>query len=354
MKAIIMAGGHGTRLRPITLTRPKPLVPVAGEACIDFVLKALKEAGVEDIIITTGYRAGELIAHTGGGSRYGDFNIVYSIEDEPLGTAGGVKKMERFLHDTFIVASGDVLADVDFGQLIRFHEERGADATMALTTVDEPTQFGIVGVDDEGRIQRFKEKPAPDEVFSNLINAGIYILEPSVLDLMPENTKFDFSKQLFPKMLESGMKLYATPLSGYWKDIGSPFDLIDANQEMIRRKDGHRAGGSREEFPGVGIKEPFFGGKGVMIERGSNIEASALFPGTIIGRESELTDTVVFHEGKVGKECRIIHSIIGAGSMIGDKCSLEDCVIGDDQKIPNGSSLKGMKIPESEGGNTLE
>lgn len=346
MKAVIMAGGEGTRLRPITLTRPKPLVPVAGDACIDFVLRALVDADVNDIILTTGYRAGELIRHTGGGSRYGDCNIVYSIEDHPMGTAGGVKKMDRFLDDTFIVASGDVLSDVDFSRLIRFHRESGAEATMALTSVEDPTQFGIVGVDNKGRIERFLEKPAPEQVFSNLINAGIYILEPSVLELIPENTKFDFSKQLFPLLLEQGRPMFATPITGFWKDIGHPFDLIDANLEMIRRQGGSIIHGLHTERSGVSLSDPVMIGADVTLGDNCVIDRAALYPLSEVGERTTVEESVVLTDARIGKGCSIIHSVIGAGTVVNDSCDIRDTIIGDGQEIPAGSELKGVRLPD--------
>lgn len=345
MKAVIMAGGEGTRLRPITLTRPKPLVPVAGEACIDFVIHGLVRAGVREIIITTGYRYQEILDHTGDGSRYGDVSISFSIEKTRMGTAGGIKQIESELDDTFIVASGDVLADVDFKGLIRFHEESIAEATMALTTVNEPSQFGIVGTDAHGRIRQFKEKPPPEDVFSDLINAGIYILEPQVLELIPGSTKFDFSKQLFPLMLEQGRRLFATPLSGFWKDIGHPFDLIEANMEIITRRGGNILHTPSSVHPGVKMKEPFMIGSEVQIGEGSTIDGSAVYPGVRVCGSTSLKDSVVLTDARIGRDCTISHSVIGAGTIIHDSCIIRDTILGDGQEIIAGTSCVGMKIP---------
>lgn len=345
MKAVIMAGGEGTRLRPITLTRSKPLVPIAGKACIDYVIERLVSAGVKDIIITTGYKASNLIQHTGGGSRYGDVNITYSIEDSPMGTAGGVKKMERFINDTFIVASGDVVADVDFSSVVDFHRKNQAEATMALTTVDEPTQFGIVGIDPSGRILKFKEKPKPEEVFSNLINAGIYVLEPTVFELLPSNTKYDFSKQLFPDILSRKRRLFATSLSGLWKDIGNPFDLIEANNLMIERKGGDLSTIERSEYVDVSILGSFMAGENVLIGPGSIIASSALYPNVKIGNRVSLDTCLLLDGAEIGNDCRIINSFIGKDSVIGEGSILENCVIGDNQSIEPGCELRDMKKP---------
>lgn len=345
MKAVIMAGGEGTRLRPITLTRPKPLVPVAGEVCIDLVLGSLIRAGIGDVIITTGFRAAELIRHTGGGSRYGSLNIIYSIEDRPMGTAGGVKKMERFLDDTFIVASGDVLSEIDLGELMAFHRERDAEATMALTRVQDPTQFGIVGVDESGRILRFLEKPSRDEVFSDLINAGIYILEPSVLDLIPEATKFDFSRELFPLMLQQGRRLFATPISGFWKDIGDPFDLIGANLGVIEDRGGWMVHTPPGGFGDVSLTGPVMIGKDVVMGRGCAIRRAAVSPCVRFGSGCTVEDSVVMENVTVGAHCSIRHSVVGEGTVIHDGCTIEDTIVGDEQEIVEGSRLKGERIP---------
>ena len=201
MKAVIMAGGEGTRLRPLTRRAPKPLMPVGRRRCIDYSLASLARAGVSEIIVTTSYKADRIVDALEGSDVPG-ISMLFSFERQPMGTAGGVRKISPYLDGTFIVLSADVLADVDLGALVDFHKRKGADATMALTTVENPTEYGIVGLDADDRIERFLEKPAPDEVFSNLINAGIYVLEPHVMEHVPEGTKADFSRNLFPGLLE--------------------------------------------------------------------------------------------------------------------------------------------------------
>ncbi|HIE56992.1 MAG TPA: NDP-sugar synthase [Anaerolineales bacterium] len=347
MKAVIMAGGEGTRLRPITLTRPKPLVPVAGRACIDYVIDRLLMAGVTDIIITTGYRAAQILSYIGGGSRYGEINVVYSIEDIPMGTAGGVKKIEAFLDDTFIVASGDVLSDVDFSSLLDFHRKRKAEATMALTTVKDPTQFGIVGIASDGRIERFREKPPREEVFSNLINAGIYILEPEVLRIVPEKKMFDFSKQLFPIMLETGRRLFATPLKGLWKDIGNPEELIDANLRMVKRKGYYLSSIPKEQWNEVDIREPFMAEEGVKLGVGTHLAGAVLYSGCSVGENSMLEETVVLEEAKIGKGCVLRRTFVGRNAVIEEGAVLENCVIGDGEGVVAGAHLKSVRIPSS-------
>jgi len=218
MKAVVLAGGEGTRLKPLTYKRPKPLIPVAGRPCIDYVLRSLAASGFHEIIVTTAYLSDTLIKSIGDGLDY-NASIVYSFEENPAGTAGAVRRVGMFIDDTFLVAMGDILCDVDFKALYDFHKRKGGVVTIALTDVEDPTQFGIVGLDSKGRIQKFKEKPRKEEAFSNLANAGIYVLEPEVLEFIPTDQKFDVSKDLFPKRIPDrwrvdGHRASARPLEG--------------------------------------------------------------------------------------------------------------------------------------------
>ena len=250
-QAVILAGGEGTRLRPLTSSRPKPLLPVLGVPCIEYVISSLAQAGVRHIILACGYRSEDVVRALGDGRRFG-VDIEFAYEREPMGTAGAVKLLEDRLEGTFVVGSGDTLTDADLGALIDFHARKGAEATMGLTEVEHPEQFGIVGVDADGRIERFKEKPRTEEVFSRVINAGTYVLEKEVLGMIPPGQKYDFSKNLYMDMLERGRGLYATPLNGYWKDIGRPSDLYLANMDMASRRTGSAAP------PGSKAEPPFF------------------------------------------------------------------------------------------------
>src|SRR3989304_5086485 len=235
MKAVVLAGGEGTRLKPLTYKRPKPLMPVAGRPCIDYVLRSLASSGFHEIIITTAYLSDALSKSTGAG-RNSTAPIRYSFEENPAGTAGAVRRVGNFMDETFVVAMGDILCDVDFKALYEFHKRKGGVVTIALTEVEDPTQYGIVGLDAKGRIAKFREKPKREEAFSNLANAGIYVLEPEVLDFIPSDQKFDFAKDLFPKLLAKGVPLYGSRIEGVWMDIGRPPDLWEASMEIGRRE----------------------------------------------------------------------------------------------------------------------
>lgn len=318
-----MAGGRGTRLQPVTDTVPKPFVPIAGQPCIEYVLEALSGADVTDVVATTHYRPWQIIDRLRGGSRY-DLRVFYSIEDEPLGTAGGVRKAAPLLDDTFVVASGDVLADVDVGALVDFHQKRGAVATMALTEVpwDEVSEFGVVATDDEGRIERFQEKPSQDEAFSNLVNAGIYVLEPEALLEVPEATKFDFSKQLFPKLLEAGEPLYARPIDGLWMDVGRPEDLIQASIVMAER----RHGGAYHED--------------ATVHGDATVHRTNLYPGSEVGSGALVEESILYRDSRVGEDATVRSSIVCEEAEVGAGATVVDSVVGAGARVPDGETLE--------------
>ena len=352
-QAVILAGGKGTRLRPLTNACPKPLLPVLGRPCVEYVVEAMAEAGVEEVFLTCGYRAQDMVDALGSGHRFG-VDIVMCLEDSPAGTAGAVKLLEDRLEDTFVVASGDVLADVDVRSLVEQHSKRGAKATMALTTVERPEEFGIVGLDDSGRIERFKEKPRTEEVFSNLINAGIYVLEHEVLPEIPSGEMYDFSKQLFPKLLAAGWPLYGSELGGLWKDIGRPRDLLDANIQMAERRgksikvDGAEGSGrivaGNFSAQGCRIDGPAYIGEGVSIGRGAWLSSSAVGNGTSIAEESEVRSSLLLEGCSLGASCRVCDSLLGNGVVIGDGAALTDCVLGDGVRVKSGERLEGRTL----------
>src|SRR3954453_10252039 len=207
MKAVVMAGGEGTRLRPLTSNQPKPMVPVCGKPCIEHIVELLRLHDVTDIVVTLAFLPQVIRGYLGDGSSLG-VTLEYSVEESPLGTAGSVKNAQELLDETFVVISGDALCDIDITRLVEFHREKGGLATLALKSVDNPLEFGVVICDEEGRIERFLEKPSWGQVFSDTINTGIYVIEPEVLRRIPVGEPFDFSKQLFPNLLEAGKPLY--------------------------------------------------------------------------------------------------------------------------------------------------
>lgn len=232
MKAVIMAGGQGTRLRPLTNRMPKPMVPLLDRPCMEYIIDLLKKHGITEIAVTLQYLPQVIQQHFGDGSSSG-VRLHYFEETAPLGTAGSVKNASDFLDETFLVISGDALTDFDLTSAIQHHREYKALATMVLTQVDDPTRFGVVTTDEQGRVTRFQEKPSWDEVFSNTVNTGIYILEPQILGFFESDVVYDFGKQLFPDLLEQGIPLYGYVGQGYWSDIGTPEQYRETQIDMI-------------------------------------------------------------------------------------------------------------------------
>lgn len=344
LKAVVLAGGEGTRLKPLTYKRPKPLIPIAGEPCIDYMIKSLVTAGFSRVIITTGYMSDTLIKSIGDGKKFGA-SILYAFEESPAGTAGAVKNVSEFLDKTFVVASGDVLADVDIKAIYDYHREKKAVATMALTEVQNPTEFGIVGLDDDNRIIKFKEKPKEDEVFSNLINAGIYVLEPEVLDFIPKDQMFDFSKNVFPALLENKIPLYGMTIPGLWMDIGRPSDVLAATFEVVERN------GKEMKIGDINIKGKIIVGEGVKFENDIKIIGpSFIGNGIELGRGSVLEKVCVYDNVKIDRGVTINNSIIMSGTYLGWRCEVvnsvvsNNCTLEDDVKITDSVIGEGVTI----------
>ena len=231
-KALILAAGEGTRLRPLTLDRPKPMLPIAGRPLLEHTIEWLRSHGIAEIAINLHHQPQTIVEHFGDGSRFG-VQITYSHEDPILGTAGAAKRLQQFFDATFVVIYGDVLTDLNLAELIGFHRHKWAAVTAALYRVENPSACGLVGIDDSWRITRFVEKPPPDEVFTDLANAGVLALEPWVLSCIPPDTFYDFGHHLLPDLLASGLPLYGYPISDttYLIDIGTPEKYERAQRE---------------------------------------------------------------------------------------------------------------------------
>src|ERR671920_634508 len=262
MKAIIMAGGHGTRLRPLTSDQPKPMIRIVNLPCMEHIVNLLSRHGITEIGVTLQFMPEEIQDYFGDGSEWG-VNIRYSIEDAPAGTAGSVKMAEQQLGlegERLLIISGDALTDADLTRLVEFHEEKGSDATMVLKAVENPLDFGIVITEADGRISRFLEKPAWGQVFSDTVNTGIYLLEPSATAEIPEEGEYDFSKELFPQLLDAGRPLYGYITEDYWEDIGTLEQFAGAQRDVL---DG-RVQGIRP--PGTRLRENIYVGRRALVD----------------------------------------------------------------------------------------
>lgn len=355
MKAVVLAGGEGTRLKPLTYKRPKPLMPVAGRPCIDYVIRSLVASGFQEIITTTAYLSDTLIKSIGDGVDY-NASILYSFEANPAGTAGAVRRVGNFIDDTFVVAMGDILADVDFKALYDFHKRKGGIVTIALTEVEDPSQYGIVGVDAKGRIVKFKEKPPKEEAFSNLANAGIYVCEPEILDFIPTDVKFDFAKDLFPKLLSKSLALYGQKIEGVWMDIGRPHDLWKASMEVVRREGQPlRRAGITSEGPvildrsaileeGVTLRGPCYVGPSALLRRESIADNACLYEAARMEGKAVVRNSIILEGSIVGPRAEIVDSVVSQNCVIEEGASISRSIIGDDMTVRAGSKLENATV----------
>ena len=322
MKAVIMAGGQGTRLRPLTSNQPKPMLPVVNRPVMEHIINLLVKCGFKEMVVTLQFLPTLITNYFGDGKEWG-VSMEYCTEFVPLGTAGSVKNSSEHLEGTFLVISGDALTDIDLTKVVEFHRQRKAMVTITLIRVENPLEFGIVVTDPEGRIERFLEKPNWGQVFSDTINTGIYVLEPEVLDFIPEGQPFDFSKDLFPLLLSKGYPLYGYVADGYWCDIGNFEQYISAHRDILDRK-------VNIEPPGFRVAENIWMGEGVDIEEGVELRGPAVLGDHCrVERGSKIREYTVLGHNVVVKADSFVHrSIIYDNTFVGGGCHLRGCVVG--------------------------
>lgn len=323
-QAVIMVGGQGTRLRPLTETRPKPILPVLDKPCLRYLIESLVEAGIDDIILACGYRSEQLVKAIGTGSDLG-ITIEYSYEDEPRGTGGAIKLIEDRLDEIFVAANGDVFADISIKGEIDRHIFTNSAVTIALTSVKNPSEFGIARLDETERIIEFKEKPKPEEVFSNLVNAGVYVINKKVVADIPKNQFYDFSKDLLPKLMARGDRIQGYVINGIWRDVGRPSDLLGANLAMASLKYGEYLWGGKN-IQRCDIRKPFYLGKGSQMVD-TNIIASVILAGCTI-KNSKVTNSMMMDNCKVDG-AKIDNSILGEGCIVKAGATISNCILGD-------------------------
>lgn len=333
LKAVIMAGGEGSRLRPLTCTRPKPMMPVMNRPMMEHIVNLLKEHGIEQIGVTLQYLPDAIKDYFGSGSEFG-VNMRYFLEEVPLGTAGSVKNAEAFLDETFIVISGDALTDFDLSKAIEFHRSKDSLATIVLTRVECPLEYGVVITETDGRISQFLEKPSWGEVFSDTVNTGIYILEPEVLNYFKAGEKFDFSKDLFPLLMKKGKAMYGVVLDGYWCDIGNLKQYLKAHHDVLAGKVRVNTF-AREIRPQVWVDDD------VIIDPTAEIKGPVLIgEGSKIGPKVKIEPYTVIGEGCcIEEQASVKRSVIGNGVYIGPKASLRSTVLGNGVKVYANASL---------------
>ena len=323
MRAVLMAGGSGTRLRPLTCDFPKPMVPILNRPIAEHIINLLKRHQITEVIATLHYLPDVMRDYFQDGSDFG-VQMTYAVEeDQPLGTAGCVKNIAELLDETFIVISGDSITDFDLSAAIEFHKQQKSKATIVLTRVPNPIEFGVVITDKEHRIRRFLEKPSSSEIFSDTVNTGTYILEPEVLDYLPENQESDFSKELFPLLLEKGEPIYGYVASGYWCDVGHLDAYRESQYDGLHRK-VKLDYAYEEQSPGVWV------GQNTFIEPSAKLEAPCLIGSNCrIGARVRISaGTVVGDNVTIGADANLKRPIIWNGAIIGEEAHLRACAIG--------------------------
>ena len=323
----MMAGGKGTRLRPLTLVRPKPMIPLVNRPIAQYTLNRLKGFGFKDIIMTLNYMSTYIKNHFKDGSDF-DMNIRYSVEKWPLGTGGSVKKVEKYIDDTFMVVSGDVLTDVDFRDVIKFHKEKNAIATMVLTEVEDPTHFGIAVMDQNNKITEYLEKPSPDQIFSNVANTGIYVFEPEIFEFFEgKEGEVDFSKDIFPEIIKQNAGIFGYVFNGYWNDIGRPETYLEATYDILEQKMEQNLETKIEES--IGKIGNIWVGENVSIDKKARIEGPVVIgdnctieKGSKISKGSVIGDNVT-----IGKDVNIDAAVILSNSIVEDNAFLTECII---------------------------
>ncbi len=352
MQAIILAGGMGTRLRPLTYTLPKPMLPVANRPALAHTIEALAKAGCHEVIITTNYLADMIVE--GLHAMPVPIRVRCVREEQPLGTAGCVKNVIEQLDDEFIIIQGDAVADLNYGELIEFHHAKNADVTIAVMRVQDTREFGVVAIDEERRITRFQEKPRPEEAFSDLANAGFYIVKKRVFDEVPTGEPYDFSRQLFPRLMAEDARFFAYDMQGYWVDIGRIQHYLEGNMHCIRDL--------AEVSPEARVEEstrlvpPFLIGAGTMIAEDCVIGPNVVIGNDcIIGAGAQISGSVLYNQVLIGPEAHLTGCVIATGTHLRDRVTVEamaaigeNCTIGVAAQVAAYSRV-GPRMPIADG-----
>jgi NDP-sugar pyrophosphorylase family protein len=340
MQALILAGGKGTRLRPLTVYTPKPIVPICNRSFLLYQIDTLRDAGITDITLSLSYQPHKIEQLIGDGSEHG-VKIKYTVEPQPMGTAGAYKFAEELIREPTVVFNGDILTDLDLERVIREHNERGAAATLVLAPVDNPSAYGLVETETDGRVRRFLEKPKPDEISVNTINAGTYVLDPRVLDAIPAGENYSFEYQLFPDLLSRGEPVFAhIPQETYWIDIGTSERYLQVHHDLLAGRVSHvklsERRGDFESATAAEIDERSLIADGCIIKPGAQIVNSVLGQGCYVDERARIENSVIWSHARIGGGAQISNAIIGrgchvgrearvgAGVVLGDKTSLTD------------------------------
>lgn len=358
MKAAMLVGGFGTRLRPLTITTPKPMLPLVNIPFLETELLHLKKHGIDEVVLSTGYLPAIFDEYFRDGEHLG-MKLIHVTEDEPLGTCGAIRNVRDHLGgEPVVVCNGDILTNLDIGALVEFHNSRAAAITIALTPVEDPTAYGLVPLHDDGRIMEFLEKPSWNQVTTNMINAGTYVMDPCLLDAIPCGENYSFERQLFPDLLEAGVPMYGYPSDAYWLDLGTPekylaahYDILDGRVEVPLKgeadEDSVFLGNNVSIAPEARLFGPVIIGDHSTVSGNAEVgEKSSIGSGVVIGSGSRVTGSVILDGVTIGEDCLIEGSIIGKGTTLGADVHVADLsVLGDD--VHSGSAnefRKGIRI----------
>jgi mannose-1-phosphate guanylyltransferase len=344
MQAVVLVGGEGTRLRPLTYSVPKPMAPLLGRPFIGWIIERLRAAGVDEIILSCCYLPEAIEAYFEDGRRFG-VKLHYVFEEEPLGTAGAVKNAVHKVTGTIYVCNGDILTGVDLVALRDAHKRNGAIATIHTRKVDDPSQFGVVETESNGRVRRFVEKPKPGETDACDINAGTYVLEPEALDAIEPGRKVSIERETFPKLIEQTKRVYAVSTSDYWIDVGRPATYIQAHRDILNGTFEHPVGrmvgegiwsADGEALPaGVEVRGPVYFGSNVQLETGARIGPYAiLYDGCKIGRNAEVASSILWPDCFVGRGATVRDAILGLEVVVEpDATVAPGSVLGRDERV---------------------
>jgi mannose-1-phosphate guanylyltransferase len=331
MFAVVLVGGFGTRLRPLTNDIPKPMLPVLHRPMIVWLVEQLAEAGVADVVLALGFKPEPFQAAFPDGG-YGGVRVHYAVEPEPLDTAGAIAFAARAIgvDDTFVVANGDIITDLPIAELVAAHREFGAEATIHLTAVADPSAFGVVEIEPSGLVRRFLEKPSPGETLSNLINAGTYVLEPSVLDDIEPRARVSVERTVFPRLVDRG-SLYGYPTDHYWLDAGKPDEFLRANLDVLRGVRGNPVNGVH---------------RAAIVDPGSIIVESVVGPNAQIAAGARVIESVLLADARVDEGALVERSIIAGTVAAG--ATVADSVIGRGYTVRFGTHVAGVRLPAPE------
>jgi mannose-1-phosphate guanylyltransferase len=344
MQALILAGGKGIRLRPLTIHTPKPIVPVANRPFLHYQIELLKRAGITDITLSLSYQPNKIEEIFGDGSDHG-VRIRYTVEAEPLGTAGAFKHAHSGNKAATVVLNGDILTNVNLAELVAYHHRKEALATIVTVPVENPSPYGMIEADETGRVLRYVEKPSVEEAVSNTINAGIYVLEPRTLDYIPEDESYSFELGLFPKLVAAGEPFYAFGWHDYWLDIGAPQRYLQAHDDLLKGRiktfqvirqphDGAHPNGDTAKVDKLSVVHPT-----CTLKPGAEIINSVLGANCVIEERARIENSVLWSSTRVGNSAVVRRSFIGKGGIIGRNATVEGAILGDKSSLTDYSII---------------